>query len=129
MLEWFKSHKTALIGYLICIGVMFYVYACEPKTKSLTNNGTLVTEPELQAELDHFIATAEIRFASLERQRKLRQLVLNNALVVVEGQPFNPVGLITGILALYGTAQAAKNTKGAITNARVKRKSNSTANA
>lgn len=127
MLEWFKSHKTALIGYSICIGVLLYVYACEPKTRSLTNNGVMVTEPELQAELDHFISTADIRFASLERQRKLRAIILNNALVVVEGQPFNPVGLLTGILALYGTAQAAKNTKGAISNARAKRKPNSTA--
>lgn len=128
MLEWFKAHKTALIGYSICVGVLLYIYACEPKTRSLTNNGVMVTEPELQAELDHFIATAEIRFASIERQRKLRQLVLTNAMIVVEGQPFNPVGLITGILALYGTAQAAKNTKGAIQNVRTKHKPNSTAN-
>lgn len=127
MLEWFKAHRTALIGYLTCAAVLLFIYACEPKAKSLTNNGTMVTQPELQAELDSFIATAEIRFASIERQRKLRALILQNALVVVEGQPFNPIGLITGFLALYGTAQAAKNTKGAIQNVRTKRKSNSTA--
>jgi len=126
MLEWLKTHRTALIGYLTCIAVLLFIYACEPKAKSLTNSGTMVTQPELQEELDHFIATAEIRFASIERQKKLRALILQNALVVVEGQPFNPIGLITGFLALYGTAQAAKNTTGAIKNARAKPKPDST---
>ena len=124
MLQWLNKHKTALIGYLICLAIMLFIYSCEPKAQSLSNNGKLVTGAELQLELNHFIDTAEIRFASIERQRQLRALILNNALIVVEGQPANPLGILTGLLAIYGTAQAAKNTKGAIKNGRRKRKPN-----
>ena len=124
MITWFKKHKTALIGYSICIALMLWLYSCEPKAQSLTNSGQLKTQDELRIELDSFIATAELRFASIERQKRLRSLILNNALVIVEGQPTNPIGILTGLLAIYGTAQAAKNTKGAIKNGRAKRKPN-----
>lgn len=124
MLIWLQKHGAALVGYLVCAVLMLWLYSCEPKAQSLSNNGRLLTRDELRIELDHFIATAEIRFASIERQRQLRTMVLNNALVLVEGQPANPVGILTGLLAIYGTTQAAKNAKGAIKNGRAKRKPN-----
>lgn len=122
--KWLSKNKAKIITWCVTGFVLFYMYACESQVRSLNNSKRLVNRAELQAEFNHFIDTADIRFASLDRQDKLRAIILNNALIVMQGQPFNPVGLITAMLSVYGVAQAAKNTSGAIKNARAKRANN-----
>lgn len=124
MKEWLKKNHKTIIMYCVTIGVLLYLYACESQVRSLNSSKHLVNRAELQAELNSIIDTADIRFASLDRQDKIRAIILNNAMVVVQGQPYNPVGLLTAILSLYGVTQAAKNTSGAIKNARAKRANN-----
>ena len=124
MYEWIKKNKRMLIIYSVTIGVMLYLYACESQVRSLDGSNRLINRAELQAELDAFLDKYDIRFASLDRQDKVRALVINNALMVTQGQPFNPAGIITGIAALYGITQATSKTKGVIKNARAKRTNN-----
>ena len=126
MFAWVKKNKRMIIVYVVTISVAIFLYACESQVRSLDGSKTLVTRAELQAELNAYIDRADIKFASLDRQDKFRQLVLNNAMLVVQGNTFNPVGILTGLLGIYGISQAAKNTTGAIKNARAKRKSNNT---
>lgn len=124
MYEWLKKNVRTLIVYGVTIGVLVFVYACESKVRSLDGTNRLVGRAELQAELNTYLDKVDIRFASLDRQEKLRSIILNNAMIVMQGQPFDPVGLITAILTVYGITQAAKNTSGAIKNARAKRTNN-----
>lgn len=124
MLNWLSKNKYKILTWCVTGFVLFYMYACEPKVRSLNNSKRFVNRAELSAELNHIIDTADIRFASLDRQDKLRAIILNNALVIVQGQPFNPAGLITAILSVYGITQAAKNTSGAIKNVKRKRANN-----
>lgn len=127
MIKWLSKNKTKIILWTVTLATLFYMYACESQVRSLNNSKRLVNRAELGAELNHIIDTADIRFASLDRQDKLRAIILNNALVVVQGQTFNPVGIITALLGVYGVQQAAKNTTGAIKNARAKRANNKSA--
>lgn len=124
MFEWFKKNKRMLIAYAVTIGILLYLYACESQVRSLDGSKRLVTRPELQAELNAYLDKVDIRFASLDRQDKVRAIILNNAMIVMQGHPFNPAGLLTAILGVYGIQQAAKNTTGAIKNARRKRANN-----
>lgn len=127
IIEWIKKHWTLLIGLLTCTGFLFYCYACEPKVRSLTDSNRLVNRQELQLELDQYIGMAQLRVVDLDKQEKLRALILQNALVLVQGQPLNPVGIITAIAAVYGGI-AATNTAGKVVkNARAKRKNNANA--
>ncbi|GAI67850.1 unnamed protein product, partial [marine sediment metagenome] len=64
------------------------------------------------------------RMADLDRQEQLRAVILQNALILVQGQPFNPLGLITGVAALYGITQAGQNTVKVAKNIKAKRKAN-----
>lgn len=127
IMDWIKKHSTLLIGILTCIGFLFYCYACEPKVHSLTDRSRLVNRQELQLELDQFIGMAQLRVADLDKQEQLRAIILQNALVLVQGQPLNPVGIITAIAAVYGAAQGSKNIKQGVKNARAKRKNNANA--
>ena len=124
MLQWIKKHTTILITVLACVGFTIYCYGCEPKVASLTNRSRLINRQELQLELDQFITMAQIRMVDLDKQDQLRAIVLQNALILVQGQPLNPVGLITAIAAVYGISQGGHNVKTAVQTARKKRKGN-----
>lgn len=70
------------------------------------------------------IGLAQLRMADLEKQEQLRAVILQNALILVQGQPFNPVGLITGIAAIYGIASGASGVTKVVKTAQAKRKVN-----
>ena len=124
MLQWIKDHTVILITILTCIGFTIYCYGCEPKVASLSNRNHLVNRQELQLELDQFITMAQIRMVDLDKQDQLRAIVLQNALILVQGQPFNPVGIITAIAAVYGVSQGGHNVKKVVKVALNKRKVN-----
>lgn len=121
MLNWIKAKSDIILIVIVTILFGLFAYSCEPKQPSLLNKGVKVTRAELQHELNQLVALAEIRMASFERQEKIRSLILQNALMLTQGQPFNPVGIITGIASIYGIAQATKKTTGAIKHVRDKR--------
>ena len=105
MWNWIKSHGVIIITSLVCSIVMIFICACEPKVRSINGGGLMVTRQELQLELNHLMDLAELRMLNLDRQEQLRTMVLNNAVILAQGQPFNPLGLLTGLAAIYGVSQ------------------------
>lgn len=124
MLQWIKEHLTSLFIIVIAVGFAFYIQGCPPKVPSLIDDTTPVTRQELQLELDTIIQTAEFRMADLQRQEDFRAIILQNALILVQGQPLNPLGILTGIAALYGISQTASKVTKAAKNGMNKRKVN-----
>lgn len=124
MWQWIKKHAITLIGILVCASFLFYCYSCEPKVHSLTDRTRFVNRQELQLELDQFIGMAQLRMADLDKQEQLRAIILQNALILVQGQPFNPVGIITAIAAIYGVTQGSKNVTKVVKEVKHKRKVN-----
>jgi len=100
------------------------MYGCEAKTKSLVEPDRLVNRQELQLELDQIIGLAQLRMTDLDQQEQFRAIIMQNALVLVQGQPFNPLGLITAIAAIYGVTQGGSNITKVVNNVRNKRKAN-----
>lgn len=115
---------SLILTVLITVGVAIYCWGCEPQTQSLMHDGQRVNRRELQLELDQITATAQFRMLDLDKQDQLRALILQNALVVVQGQPANPLGIITGIAGIYGVMQAGQNTAKVVKNVKAKRKEN-----
>lgn len=122
MFTWLRKNHCRLIMYSAIVGFMIFIYSCEPKVTSLEDSKRLVTRGELQLELNHIIDRAEYKILSLDRQETLQRIVFQNALVLVQGQPLNPVGLITGIAALYGVTQAGGKVTKTVKNGIKKRK-------
>lgn len=106
MSKWLKDHAAGIFTLLLTGVMIVYIVACESKVRSLNNSVRLVTRQELQFELQHILDTAELRMADLDRQDRLRELIMQNALLVVQTGTFNPVGLLTAMAALYGIGQA-----------------------
>ncbi|MBA7654884.1 hypothetical protein ES703_62777 [subsurface metagenome] len=109
MLQWIKKHFTVITTILITIGFAFYCYGCEPQTASLVTPHRLINRQELQLELDQLIGLAQIRMIDLDKQEQLRAVILENALILVQGTPVNPVGILTGVAAIYGLMQGSTN--------------------
>lgn len=124
MWEWIKKNWTLLIAGLFAFGFMFYGYGCEPRVRSLVDRDKMVNRQELQLELDQFIGFAQLRMTDLDKQEQLRAIILQNALILVQGQPLNPVGIITAIAAVYGAMQGSKNVTKVVKEQRIKRKAN-----
>lgn len=114
--NWPKS-----IALILLAGFLFWGFACPSRVTSLSVPGKKVTRPELQIELDTIIATAEFRLADLERQDQFRNIIFKNALLMVEGGTLNPLGVITGLAALYGLTRGGSDIV-----KKVKKKSNNT---
>lgn len=109
MLLWLKKHQSIIISLLVTVGICIYLTACEPKVKSLNKVNHLVTRAELQVEFDNIIDKFELRMIALDKQERLRELIMQNALLIAQGQPFNPVGILTGLAAIYGAIQGGTN--------------------
>ncbi len=109
MLLWIRKHIGTIVSILVCVGFLFYALGCEPKTQSLTDRTILVNRQELQLELDTLITMAQMRMVDLDKQEELRTIILQNALILVDGQPFNPLGILTALAAIYGIKQGGSN--------------------
>lgn len=124
MLQWIEKYKTVLITILTCIAFGIYCYSCEPKVQSLTPPLRQVNRQELQLEFDQIMSLAQLRMLDLDKQEQFRSIILQNALILVQGQPFNPVGIITAIAAIYGITQAGTNVSKKVKTTLDKRKAN-----
>ena len=124
MLQWIKNNSTTILTVLVCSAFAFYMYACQATTRSLMTPTKQVNRQELQLELDQIIGLAQLRMVDLDQQEQFRSIILENALILVQGNPLNPVGLLTAFAGIYGVVQGSRNiTKVVKTNVN-KRKTN-----
>ena len=97
------------IALILLTAILFWGFGCPPRTESILTEGKKVTMGELQMELDSIIATAEYRVADLKKQQEFRDIIYNNALLMVEGGTLNPVGIITMLAGLYGVTRGGQD--------------------
>ncbi len=124
MLQWLKTYWNTVLTASIVVAFFIFAYGCEAKVASLTDRNMLINRQELQLELDQFITMAQIRMADLDKQEKLRAIVLQNALILVQGQPYNPLGIISAVAAVYGLTQGGRNIGKVVKTIRIKQKGN-----
>lgn len=91
-----------IIANIACL----WIIACPPTTTSLLEHNKQVTREELQLELETIVNTAKFRMANLDEQDELRNIILQNAVLIIETGTVNPLGILTGLLALYGAGSA-----------------------
>ena len=104
--ELVKKNHRGIITIVVSVLVVVYFQACQTTTQSLTDSTKRVSRAELQLELDTLIKKAEIGVADLDRQDAIKELILQNALMLASGGSLNIVGVLSGIAALYGVASA-----------------------
>jgi len=109
--EFVKCHKLEILAFALGLFFLFGAASCEPKTQSLQDPARKVTATELQIELEAITKTAEYRLGQLEQQYQIRELILQNALLIAKGTPATPAGIVTGLLTILGASSAISPVK------------------
>jgi len=118
-MNFLKANTVKILCLAAGILAMLWAYGCAPRVISLINPDKKVTAQELQLEFDTLVQMFEIRQLDIDRQNKLHELITHNAMLVAQTGTFNPIGLLTGLAALYGVGSAAKDTKNVIKRKRI----------
>lgn len=124
MWSWINKNHKIIITTVLTVALCYWLYGCESKTTSLMSPERQVNRAELQLELDTFIGQAQIRMADLDRQDEFRSLIIDNSILLVQGNPFSPVGLITAIAGIYGLTHGTSKVVRAARKSQAKRKAN-----
>jgi hypothetical protein len=111
MWDWIKTHIPLVTALIVGVGLIVYQEGCEPTVKSLLDESQYVTREEFNLELDQIAARAAFRMLSFEKQEQLRNIILQNALVLAAGQPLNPIGIITALAAIYGIGSGVQTVR------------------
>lgn len=82
---------------------------CQSQVESMKTSGKKVTRPELQIEVDTFLAEAKLKFEDLNRQDAFKRQLFEYALVVAEGGSVNPVGVAVSLFGILGIGAIADN--------------------
>ena len=117
-----KSNMFLLIMLTIGIALLFWSFGCESRTQSILKGTNLegasllnpkgtVNRQELTAELAYLTQIAETRFADLDRQDKLRELLASQAVVIATGGAVNPAGVISLLMGIMGIGAVIDNRK------------------
>lgn len=61
-----------------------------------------VTRDELKIELDTYLATAEVRFAELDRQDEFKKTVAQQIMLFAQSGGVNPIGALLTLAGLFG---------------------------
>jgi len=107
ILDFVKDKWPIMIAYNVVISLLFFAFACTPKTESLIEPDKKVTLEQLQSEVDILIFRSEARLADLQKQYELRDFILNQSLTIAQTGEVNPIGLITSIIAIMGIGAGA----------------------
>lgn len=107
----FNHERYQTISLLIATGLLLWFLGCEPKCKSLIDPTQRITRGELDIEIEILISKANLEYASLEQQEKLRDFLLQQALTSASTGTVNPIALMTSVAALLGLGATADNVR------------------
>ncbi len=107
--EWFIGNKAQIISIIFLTAVLLYAYGCESKTPSLKQAGKRVNRVELMLELETVLSESRIRISDLDRQDQFKQILFQQAFIIAEGGSLSIPGLVTTLLAVFGTGAIVDN--------------------
>lgn len=114
-----RHNYPFIIGIALAAGTLVWAYGCQSQVASINSPSRLVTRDELRIEVEAYLATAELRFADLDRQDEFKAELFNMAIQFMTEGKINPVavamamGNIIGIGAIVSNARKDTRIKSA----------------
>jgi len=107
----FNHERYQTISIIIAAAMLLWFYGCESTCQSLLDPGAKVNRVGLQMELDIIVARAEAGIQDIEKQDRLKDMVLQQAITAGQAGTVNPLALITSIGAVLGIGAGADNVR------------------
>jgi len=109
--EILKSEPGQSTAILAVAVLSIWLIGCQSKVKSLNGSNMLVSRSELENELSHILAVAELRFVELNRQDEIKQIIFNSAMLMAKSGAINPIGVLATFGAILGLGATVDNVK------------------
>lgn len=108
----FVRHNSGIvIGSVLCTLCLIWVYGCPSKVTSVVLSPLKVTRPELELEVENFLALAEIRFKDLDQQDEFKRTFFAMGMLLLEGGSLNPAGIALILGNLLGLGAVVDNVR------------------
>ena len=109
MLKFIKDKITFIVPILVCGGILYLAYGCQPTTKSLLTPNRNVSAGELSIELETLVGMYNLRIEDLEKKAQFQQWFFEQAAEIVETGHVNPIGVLMSLLSVLGVGAGADN--------------------
>ncbi len=107
----FNHERYQTIAVIIAGLLLLYFYGCAPKCISILNPPQRITRPQLEIEIDTFIARANIGYATIEQQEEFRDLLWQQSLTYATTGAINPLALLQSLGAIWGIGATVDNVR------------------
>ena len=107
--KFFNHNRFEAIACLVVLFAWIWVFGCESEVSSIEDPGRKVTRVELSAEVEKYLAMADIRFARLDQQDELRTMLFRHGVTYASTGAINPIGMLTAFGSLFGVGALADN--------------------
>lgn len=107
----FNHERYQTISVIIAATMLLWFYGCESTCPSLLDPSAKVNRTGLQMELDIIVARAEAGIADMDKQDRLKDMILQQAIAAGQAGTVNPLALITSIATILGIGAGADNVR------------------
>lgn len=106
------NHERYQTITFICVAlILIGIASCESTAPSIINPTVRINREQLQNEANVILAKIESAELTIEKQDKLKELLFNQAIIASQGQPINPIGLITSLGTILGIGAITDNVR------------------
>lgn len=109
--KFIRHNQGMFVGVIIALSVLIWTYGCESQVTSIVYAPSLVNRGQLQVEVDTFIAQAELKFANLDRQDRVKSTLFNTAIDFMQGGNVNPAAVAIVIGNILGLGAVIDNVR------------------
>ncbi len=109
--QFIRHNSGMVIGCILSVAVLAWAYGCESKVRSILDPTCTVNRTGLQAEVDHFITLAELKFQDLDKQDEIKAALFNIAITYMQGGQINPLGVVMTLATILGIGAGVDNVR------------------
>lgn len=110
-IELLNHERYQAVAIAACCCLLLWIYSCQSTTLSPSGLNKKVNRGQLSAEIDYYLAKAEIAYKDLDRQDEIKRKLLDAAAIAAQGGQVNIVGLILANLGILGIGATVDNVR------------------
>jgi len=111
ILEFLNHERYQAISIAVCCCFLLWIYSCQSTTRSPSDPSSKLTRGQLTAEIDYYLAKAELAYIDLDRQDAIKQKLLDAAAIAAQGGQVNIVGLLLANFGILGIGATVDNVR------------------
>lgn len=111
IIDWLIEHWILIITLFIILVTLIFIFGCQSETQSLVLANEKVTRSQLLDEFQLLKLKFTRRIEELDQQDTIRDMILQQSMLIAQTGTVNPIGLVTSLLAILGIGATADDVR------------------